>query len=169
MGEEMTDSDDERLSGDLSAAPAELAEEEGPSVSHEVIASYVADAARSVRGVLELHTSPWKGISSRVREAHSGGVVVKEGQPGAVDVSIHVRVAWGTPIPDLARQVEEAVRRRVTGLLNLDLASVTLFVDAIAGPGEADSSKEGLESAEERSLGRQIALGGPTGRPRSRP
>jgi uncharacterized alkaline shock family protein YloU len=139
----MTQADDERLSGDLSAAPTDFTDEEGPAVSHVVIASYVADAARSVPGVAELHTSAWKGLSPRVRETHSGGVVIKEAQPGTVDVGIHARVAWGTPIPELARQVEEAVRRQVTALLNLDLGSVTLFVDEISGPGEAGSSKEG--------------------------
>lgn len=66
----MTVSDDERLSGDLAAAPAELAADEAPAVSHEVIASYVADAARSVQGVVQLRTSPWKGFSSRMRETH---------------------------------------------------------------------------------------------------
>ena len=133
----MTAPDDERLSGDLTAAPAEFAAEEGPAVSHEVIASYVADAARSVRGIVDLHSSPWKGLSSRVRETHSGGVVVKEATAGTVDVGIHARVAWGARIPELASQVEEAVRRRVSALLNLDLGIVTLYVDEITGPGEA--------------------------------
>jgi uncharacterized alkaline shock family protein YloU len=139
----MTQSDDERLSGDLSAAPADLTAEEGPAVSHVVIASYVADAARSVHGVVDLHASAWKGLSSRVRETHSGGVVIKDAQPGTVDVGIHASVAWGTPIPELAREVEEAVRQQVSALLNLDLGTVTLFVDGIDGPGEVGSSKEG--------------------------
>jgi len=133
----MTQADDERLSGDLSAAPTDFAVEEGPAVSHVVIASYVADAARTVPGVVELHASPWKGLAPRARETHSGGVVIKEAQPGSVDVGIHVRVAWGTPIPELARQGEEAVRGQVTALLNLELGSVTLFVDEISSPEEA--------------------------------
>jgi uncharacterized alkaline shock family protein YloU len=120
-----------------------LTAEEGPAVSHVVIASYVADAARSVHGVVDLHASAWKGLSSRVRETHSGGVVIKDAQPGTVDVGIHASVAWGTPIPELAREVEEAVRQQVSALLNLDLGTVTLFVDGIDGPGEVGSSKEG--------------------------
>ena len=132
----MTDSVDERLSGDLPVAPNQFEEDEGPAVSHVVIASYVADAARSVRGIVDLHTSPWKGFQSRVRELHSGGVVLKESetQPGTVDVGIHVRVAWGVAIPELARKVEENVRRQVMALLNLDLGAVTLYIDEIAPP-----------------------------------
>lgn len=134
----MTDSQDERLSGDLPVAPTQYDEQEAPSVSHVVIASYVADAARSVRGIVELHHSPWK-FSPRARETQSGGVVIKESEaePGTVDVGIHVRVAWGARIPDLARKVEEAVRRQASALLNLELGTVTLYIDEIAGPSES--------------------------------
>ncbi len=103
----------------------------------------MADAARSVPGIVDLHASAWKGLSSRVRDVHTGGVIIRDAQPGSVDVEIHARVAWGSAIPELARDVEEAVRQRVSGLLSLDLGTVTLFVDAIAGPMEVGTPKEG--------------------------
>ncbi len=134
---------DEPFSGDLPVTPTKYADEESPAVSHEVIASYVADAARAVDGIVELHASPWKGCSSRVRETHTGGVVVKESQPGTVAVEIHVQVAWGALIPELAGQVEAAVRQRVAALLSIDLGAVTLFVDEIAGPMEVAPPQEG--------------------------
>jgi uncharacterized alkaline shock family protein YloU len=138
----MAEPQDERLSGDLPVAPTHFAGEDRPLVSHEVIASYVADAARSVPGIVDLHASHWKNLSSRVRETRSGGVVVKDSGPGTVDVEIHARVAWGAVIPELARQVEGAVRERMTALLNIDLDAVTLFVDEIAGPMEDRTPEE---------------------------
>ena len=138
----MTQSPDEQLSGDLPVTPTPYADETRPSLSHEVIATYVADAARSVHGILDLHTSAWKGFSARMRETHTGGVIIKESQPGDVDVEIHARVAWDVNIPQLARRVEEAARRQVTGLLSLELGTVTLFVDEIAGPMEVGAQKE---------------------------
>ncbi len=143
----MVESQNESYPGDLSATPtpsteAQFVDEEGPSVSHEVIASYVADAARSVRGIVDLHTSPWKGFSSRVREIHSGGVAIRDAEAGTVHVDIHVRVAWGTVIPELAHQVDAAVRERVTALLNISVGTVTLFVDEIAGPMEVGTTRE---------------------------
>jgi uncharacterized alkaline shock family protein YloU len=138
----MSQSQDERLSGDLPVSPTPY-EETRPAVSHEVVATYVADAARSVHGIVDLHTSAWKGLSSRVRETHTGGVLIRESLPGTVDVEIHARVAWGVVIPELAREVEHAVRSRVTGLLSLELGNVTLFVDEIAGPTEGGDSQEG--------------------------
>ena len=62
--------------------------------------------------------------------------------PGVVNLDIHVRVAWGTFIPELARQVEEAVRERASALLSIELGTVTLFVDEIAAPAGAGFSKE---------------------------
>jgi len=68
--------------------------------------------------------------------------VVKDSDPGAVDVEIHARVAWGTVIPELAQKVEKAVRERVTALLSINLGVVTLFVDEITGPVEVGTSEE---------------------------
>lgn len=138
----MTQTSDERSSGDLPVTPTSYGDETGPSLSHEVIATYVADAARSVPGIADLHASAWKGLSSRVREIHSGGVVIRDHET-APDVEIHARVAWGTYIPDLATAVENAVRERVTALLSIDLGTVTLFVDEIAGPLEVETAREG--------------------------
>lgn len=137
----MVETQDERFSGDSPLAPVPFTDE-GPSVSHDVIASYVADAARSVPGVADLHTSHWRSLSTRVRETRSGGVVVRDREAGGVDVEIHAQVAWGAMIPDLAAEVEVAVRQSMVGLLNLDLNSVTLFVDEIAGPVEDGVTEE---------------------------
>ncbi|HLA80826.1 MAG TPA: Asp23/Gls24 family envelope stress response protein [Thermoleophilia bacterium] len=139
----MTESQDELYSEDLQVAAVPYADDIRPSLSHEVIATYIADAARSVSGVVDLHTSPWKGFSSRMRETHSQGVVVRDASPGSVDVEIHARVAWDVYIPDLAGKVEEAVRERAVALLSINLNSVTLFIDEIAGPMEVGSPEEG--------------------------
>lgn len=139
----MAQPQDDRLSGDLPATPSEFKDEERPSLSHDVVATYVAHAVRSVEGVTDLHFPVWKGLTSRVREMHAGGIAVRDRGPGSVDLDIHVRVAWGTAIPELAGKVEEAVRQRVTALLSIELGAVTLYVDEIAAPAEAGFCKEG--------------------------
>ena len=139
----MAQPQDDRLSGDLPVAPNEFEEEERPSLSHDVVATYVADAARSVEGIVDLHFPAWKTLTPRVREMHAGGVMVRDAGPGIVDLDIHVRVAWGAFIPELAGLVEEAVRQRASALLSIDVGTVTLFVDEIAAPAEAGVCKEG--------------------------
>jgi uncharacterized alkaline shock family protein YloU len=138
----MAEAQDETFSGDCPHTPVHFAPDESPAVSHDVIASYVADAARSVPGVVDLHASHWKNLSSRVRETRTGGVVVRDRETGGVDVEIHAEIAWGAVIPEVAARVDRAVRERVRGLLNLDLESVTLFVDDISGPVEDATPRE---------------------------
>jgi uncharacterized alkaline shock family protein YloU len=127
---------DERFAGDMPVAPSQFTEQVRPSLSTDVIARYVVDAVRSVPGVTGLHGSHWQDLSSRVRESHTRGTVVRETAPGVVEVEVHVCVAWGASIPELAPQVEEAVRERVRGLLDLEIRRMTLFIDEIEGPPE---------------------------------
>lgn len=144
----MVEPEDDRLSGDMPVPLGQLRQTDEPLVSHDVIADYVADAARSVDGIVRLHESHWKKLSSRVRETRNGGVVVKDSPVGGTEVEIHAQVAWGSVIPDLARQVEEAVRARINALLSLDLNAVTLFVDEIAYPEEESVPEEQAEAEE---------------------
>ena len=120
----------------ITSAPSAAEDDTKPELSHEVIATYIADAVRSVVGIASLRTSAWKSISSRIRETHSQGIVIRDSPPNSLDVDIHVCVAWGVNIPSLAQEVEDIVRSRVTAYLSLDLNSVTLFIDEIANPSE---------------------------------
>jgi uncharacterized alkaline shock family protein YloU len=135
--------DREHLTGDMPVAPAHYSGEVKPSVSPDVIATYVVDAVRPVPGVAGLHGSTWQDISSRVRESHTKGVVIHDLSASAVALEIHVRVAWGVTIPDLAQSVEDAVRERIRRLLDLDVSKFTLFVDEIEGPSEVAPRAEG--------------------------
>jgi uncharacterized alkaline shock family protein YloU len=147
----MAESRDERFSGDIPVTPGLFAEETRPSLSFEVVATYVADAVRSSPGIVSLIGSPdlrcpsrsWQGLPGMKRESTTRGVVVHEDTPGNIDVEVHVRVAWGVAIPELARRVEEAVRARVKALLDLDLGGVTLFIDEIDGPPEVEDQPIG--------------------------
>ena len=143
----MAESQDERMTGDLPVAPsaytqAQFTDEEGPSVSHVVIASYVADAARAVPGIVDLRTPGWKGLSERMCETSQIVALFHDAGPGVVDIEIHAFVAWWTVISELWVQVEKAVRDRVSVLLNINPGGITLFIDEIAGPMEVGTAEE---------------------------
>lgn len=110
-----------------------------PLVADDVIATYVADAARAVPGIRELHGNPWQELSEKVRsEIPTKGVTVHWTTPGTVHVDVHVKVAWGSNIPALADRVQECVTRKVESLLDLDVERVTLFVDEIETPDNSE-------------------------------
>lgn len=93
------------------------------SISTEILARYAADAAQEVEGV--------RGIVERSRPGRSG--VRVSGQDGAVRVELHLEVAWGTPIPEVGRDVQRRVREYLRSMADVDLAAVDVVVDEV-GP-----------------------------------
>lgn len=120
---------------DLTADGAGGDDTDKPLVAEEVVATYIADAARTVPGVVELHGSTWQELSERVRvDVPTKGILIHWSGPAVIAVDVHVKVAWGTVIPKLARSVQEAVIRKVESLLDIAVERVTLYVDEIDLP-----------------------------------
>lgn len=128
---------DKRPPGDVSVGADVAGEETRPHVAEDVIATYVAAAVRTIPGVSELHGSPWQELSGRVHlGAQRKGVVVREVAPGAVEVDVHVSVAWDTVIPEMAQQLQEIVAHNVETLLDLQVLKTTVYVDEVEAPLE---------------------------------
>jgi uncharacterized alkaline shock family protein YloU len=87
------------------------------SISADILARYAADAAREVAGVAGLHGRH--------------GVKVEE-HDGSVRVELHLVVAWGAPIPEVGRTVQERVREYLGNMADVEPASVAVIVDDIA-------------------------------------
>jgi uncharacterized alkaline shock family protein YloU len=86
-------------------------------ISHEVLASYAADAARDVEGVRGLVDAP------RRRR----GVRITEDDEGSVAVEIHIELDWGA----VAAGVGAAVQRRVAEYLRRTAKPSSLVVDVV--------------------------------------
>jgi uncharacterized alkaline shock family protein YloU len=91
------------------------------SISHEILASYAADAAREVEGV--------RGLSDGLLPRR-GGVRVS-GTDGALRIELHLVVEWGTSIPELGRAVQARVREYVGGMTDLHVEAVDVVVDEV--------------------------------------
>jgi len=126
---------DDSPAGEVPAIPTETGDR--PVVAEDVAAAYIADAVRCIPGVAALHGSHWKTLSGRKRpEPSTKGVVVRSVAPSVIEIDVHVKVAWGTVIPDLAREVDEVLARKMRGLLDLDVRKTTLYVDEVDAPPE---------------------------------
>jgi uncharacterized alkaline shock family protein YloU len=105
------------------------------TVSPDVVAVYVADAVGSVRGITKLHGTSWQVLSGRSRsELPGSGVVVRGDDLFRLEVDVHACVAWGTVIPELAKDIHEVMSRRVEPLLGVRFAKVNLYVDGVDPP-----------------------------------
>jgi uncharacterized alkaline shock family protein YloU len=106
-----------------------------PSVAEDVVAAYVADAVRCVPGVAGLRSSPWRSLGHKTVGSREGVVVRMQG-PQVVEIAVHLKVAWGAVIPEVARQVQDMVRRRLQALLDMEVAGVVVHVDEVEAPSE---------------------------------
>jgi uncharacterized alkaline shock family protein YloU len=92
------------------------------SISHEILASYAADAAREVDGVRGL-------VDGHL--PRRGGVRIS-GDDGALRIELHLAVDWGVSIPELGAAVQERVREYVGRMTDLRVEAVDVVVEEIA-------------------------------------
>ena len=90
-------------------------------ISHEVLASYAADAARQVEGVHELVGGPRR---------HRGVRVAQE--DGAMSVELQLALEWGAVAPDVAAEVQQRVSQYLTRTARLPSVTVDIVVSDIA-------------------------------------
>jgi len=115
-------------------APAESVHSAGVAahISHAVIATYAAAAAREVEGVHALTASGCAPLERRA-DPERAGVRVAAGAEG-LEVELHIVTAWDAPIPAVAAQVEDAVRSYLESMVALEVAIVSVHVDDVAAP-----------------------------------
>jgi uncharacterized alkaline shock family protein YloU len=90
-------------------------------ISHAVLASYAADAAREVQGVHQL-------VDGQRR--HNGVRVVDEG--GAVTLEVHATVDWGSVAPEVAAEVQSRVAAYLGRTARLPSVTVDVVVAGVA-------------------------------------
>jgi uncharacterized alkaline shock family protein YloU len=94
------------------------------SVAADVLASYAADAAREVEGVAGLV----EGHLPR-----QGAVRIEESD-GRAAVELHLRLAWGSPAPEVGAEVQRRVADYLERMAGARPRAVNVVVDEIAGP-----------------------------------
>ena len=103
-------------------------------ISHAVIATYAADALAEVDGVAGLLGGHFGSRDRRTDPERAAKAVHVEVAPGGtVDLTVHVVVAYGASIPDVAAAAAGSVRRYLRSMVDLEVEAVTLHVDAVAG------------------------------------
>ncbi|MCZ7588490.1 MAG: Asp23/Gls24 family envelope stress response protein [Gaiella sp.] len=90
-------------------------------ISHEVLASYAADAARQVGGVHELVGGPRRHRGVRVAD-----------EDGATSVELQLAVEWGAVAPDVAAEVQRRVSEYLRRTARLPSVTVDVVVVGVA-------------------------------------
>ena len=92
-------------------------------ISHDVLASYAADAAREIEGVGDLVDGPRRHRGVRVTE-----------DEGSFALEVHVALEWGARAPETGAAVQKRVAEYLVRTAKLPSVAVDVVVAAIAAP-----------------------------------
>ena len=93
----------------------------GAVISHDVLASYAADAALEIQGVRELVAGPRRHRGVRVTE-----------DDGAFGVEIHASLAWGARAPEIGAAIQSRVNGYLVRMAKLPSVAVDVVVAGVA-------------------------------------
>ena len=114
------------------------------NISDEVIMRISAISAREVEGVTGLGASlGWGDFLGKKLPAK--GVKVERTESGT-KIEVHVTVAFGVKINEVAYKLQETVKNAVESFAGLDNITVNVFVDSI----ETETKKEKEDEEDEK-------------------
>ena len=92
-------------------------------ISHDVLASYAADAALEIEGVGDLVDGARRHRGVRVTE-----------NEGSFALEVNVALEWGTRAPEIGAAVQKRVAEYLVRMAKLPSVAVDVVVAAIAAP-----------------------------------
>ncbi len=87
-------------------------------ISNEVLARYAGDAALEVEGV--------SGLTRDAAEI--------SGFEGAVDIDVHVELAWGAQAAGVSERVQQRVAEYIERMANVHVGSVDVVIERVGAP-----------------------------------
>lgn len=112
-----------------------MRDQQGPSVSAEVLTSALWDAIKDIPGVSDLHRSPLQSLGERVRLERHGPVRLDEDEGGPV-LEIHLIAEAGAKLATVGEMVARAGATYLTRTTGTPITHVEVHIDDIVDPRE---------------------------------
>ena len=121
--------------------------ENGITISEEVISIISSVAAKSVKGVFGMYTSIPGGFAEFLgKKSQSKGVkVLIDGNTCVIDV--YIVIEYGTVIPDISWEIQDRVKNDVEAMTGLNVKAVNVNVEGV----NVIKPKEEKEKPEEKA------------------
>lgn len=121
-------------------------------IANEVIAVIAGLAATEVRGVADMSGGIAGGIAERLGRKNLGKGVKVEVSPDERQCSVDLAIIaeYGSRIPDVAREIQDGVKRAIEGMTGLEVTAVNVNVLGIAFRGE-DREEDGRDREKEKA------------------
>ena len=101
------------------------------SVHNSVIASIARMAALKVHGVVEMSSSFADGLANMVSKASYDRGIKVEAEDQKVNLYLHIVIAYGTRIPQVAWRVQNDVRKAVEDMTGKKVGAVNIIVQGV--------------------------------------
>ena len=120
------------------------AEENGSvQISEDVIATIAALSAAEVEGISGLSANWGSDIAELLGRKNLGKGIKVRLNDNAVTLDVAILVKYGYPIPDVAKQVQEAVYNGLIDMAGLTVSAVNIHVGGIVFPKEPKQRQTG--------------------------
>ncbi len=105
---------------------------DGMGIAPGVVETIISVAMSEVEGVTAVGATSVNGLVAAISGKGSAqGIDVDVDAEGKLTVDIHVEVAYGTPLPEIATRIRQTVFDAVTSQIGIPVGSVDVYVDGI--------------------------------------
>ena len=105
---------------------------QGMTLAPDVVETVVSLAANEVENVTAVGSLTSQGIRSILSgKATPQGIECEATEDGQLVIGIHITVAYGTPLPEIADKVRTAVCDAIAVQIGVPVAAVDVYIDSI--------------------------------------
>lgn len=116
-------------------------EEGSVKISDEVVAIIAGLATSEVKGVAGMSGGIVGGIAEFVgKKSPAKGVKVEVGEKEAA-VDLYVIVEFGVRIPDVAREIQQRVKKAIESMTGLTVVEVNIHIQGVSFPQESKEAE----------------------------
>ena len=105
---------------------------DGMTIASGVVETIVSIALNDVPSIIAVGTTPVSSLMSVLSgKGTAQGIEVSSDGEGSLVVGIHVEVAFGTPLPEIAAAARRAVADAITTQIGVPVSRIDVYVDGI--------------------------------------
>ena len=104
---------------------------EGMSIAPGVVETIISVAMSEVEGVTAVGINSVNGLVAAISGKGSEQGIDVDVADGKLVVDIHVDVAYGSPLPEIAARIRQTVYDAVTTQVGVPVGSVDVYIDGI--------------------------------------
>lgn len=101
-------------------------------IANEVIVSIAVQALHEIKGISMGGGAAESFMDKLVKKAAQGGVkIYLDEENKQVDLDVHVSIVYGVNIPEISWKIQEAVKKNVEAMTDIEVGKVNVFVDGV--------------------------------------